>query len=105
MKLIKPISVELIFWLAALTALALNNPTAHHFSLCPLANLGFEHWCPGCGLGRSIGLLLHGHIGQSITQHWLGIPALLIILHRIYALTLPIKKENFNLKYKEEKNV
>ncbi len=40
-------------------------------------------WCPGCGLGHSIAFLLHGNIYNSLHAHWLGIPALLIILYRI----------------------
>jgi Protein of unknown function (DUF2752) len=43
-------------------------------------------WCPGCGLGHSIAFLLHGDIRNSFHAHWLGIPALVIILYRIYDL-------------------
>ncbi|MGQ9797983.1 MAG: DUF2752 domain-containing protein [Ignavibacterium sp.] len=49
------------------------------FTICPLSNLGFEH-CPGCGLGKSISMILHGNIFDSFDFHLLGIPALIIIL-------------------------
>ncbi|HVW95597.1 MAG TPA: DUF2752 domain-containing protein [Mucilaginibacter sp.] len=77
---------ELAFWVAALTSLALTNPgNASHFSLCPLKMLGIT-WCPGCGLGHSISFLFHGDIKSSFHAHWLGIPALFVILYRIYTL-------------------
>jgi hypothetical protein len=77
---------ELAFWTAGLIALAITDPTKQaHFSLCPLKLLGFA-WCPGCGLGHSISFLFHGDIKNSLHAHWLGIPALLIILFRIYTL-------------------
>ncbi len=83
------IPIELIFWITALILLA-TAPQDHfdkaHFTLCPLANLGFK-WCPGCGLGRSLTQLLHGNIGGSFKLHWFGIPALLIICWRILELT------------------
>jgi hypothetical protein len=82
---------ELVFWIAALIALALTNPTPDsyrdqaHFTLCPLKLLGFN-WCPGCGLGHAISFLFHGDIRRSFHAHWLGIPALIIIVYRIYVL-------------------
>lgn len=94
------ISVELIFWVAAIIALAMANPQEHHFTLCPLANLGFD-WCPGCGLGRSISALLKGDIYASFNYHWFGIPALLIIIYRIYQLLKLLGNRNKKLNYKE----
>jgi hypothetical protein len=77
---------ELVFWIAALTALALMDPTNQtHFSLCPLKALGFK-WCPGCGLGHAISFLFHGEIRKSFHAHWLGIPAVIVIVLRIYVL-------------------
>ena len=77
---------ELAFWIAALLALAIANPTDEtHFTLCPLKLLGFK-WCPGCGLGHSISFLFHGNIKGSLHAHWLGIPAVIIIMYRIYIL-------------------
>jgi hypothetical protein len=77
---------ELTFWIAALIALAVTDPsTAGQYSLCPIKLLGFN-WCPGCGLGHSISWLLHGNIKNSWHAHWIGVPALIIILFRIYTL-------------------
>ncbi|HZY39920.1 MAG TPA: DUF2752 domain-containing protein [Mucilaginibacter sp.] len=77
---------ELAFWVAGLACLAFTNPTGQaHFSLCPLKLFGFK-WCPGCGLGHSISFLFHGDIRGSFHAHWLGIPALIIILYRICVL-------------------
>jgi hypothetical protein len=103
MKHFKSFPLELVFWVLALVLLATANPHEHHFSLCPLANLGID-WCPGCGLGRSISALFHGEIKESITFHWFGIPALMIIVYRIYTLSevLINRNKKFNLKYKED---
>lgn len=83
-KLIKN-NFELIFWAAALASLAFTDPTQTHFVLCPLRLMGFT-WCPGCGLGHSIAFIFHGDIKASLHAHWLGIPALLILMHRIVTL-------------------
>lgn len=87
MKYIKTFPLELFIWVIALMLLATANSHQHHFILCPLANLGYENWCPGCGLGRSIGYLFHGEFNSSFHEHWFGLPALLILLYRIYTLT------------------
>jgi hypothetical protein len=77
---------ELLFWTAALISLALSDPSKPgQYSLCPFKAMGFT-WCPGCGLGHSISWLLHGNLTNSWHAHWLGIPALCIILYRIYSL-------------------
>jgi hypothetical protein len=77
---------ELAFWLSALIALALCNPSSQaHFTICPLKLMGLT-WCPGCGLGHSISWLFHGDLKNSLHAHWLGIPAVVIIVHRIYVL-------------------
>jgi len=89
MKWFTSIPVEFLFWVAALVGLAITEPEihghVHHFTLCPLANLGME-WCPGCGIGRAITQLLHGNIEASLAHHWFGIPALLIIFCRVWTL-------------------
>ena len=101
MKHHKNFPLELFFWTLALVLLATADPHAHHFTLCPLANLGMD-WCPGCGLGRSITSLFHGEIKESFAHHWLGIPALIIIANRLYQLIMKFKNTNTNLKYKED---
>ncbi|SEL60279.1 DUF2752 domain-containing protein [Parapedobacter koreensis] len=78
---------ELICWVAALVFLYVSGGHNPHFTLCPLENAGFD-WCPGCGLGRSIGLFMHGEVVASFHMHWLGIPAFFIIVHRIYTLLI-----------------
>jgi len=103
MKYIKSFPLELFFWITALVLLATANPHEHHFTLCPLANLGID-WCPGCGLGRSITALFHGDVNASFAHHWFGIPALILIGNRIYQLTKQLinKQKIFNLNYKED---
>lgn len=101
---------ELFFWMTALLLLGTSGIHKHanepHFTLCPLANMGFD-WCPGCGIGRSIAHLLQGDFKGSLNAHWFGIPALLIIVYRILILIkINFKKRKvLNLKYKEKKYV
>jgi len=89
LKLLNYIPLELLIWLTALVLLGFTDPEVkgdhHHFTLCPLANLGLS-WCPGCGIGRSITQLMHGNFSGSFKQHWFGLPALLIINWRIVVL-------------------
>lgn len=85
MRVWRKIPLELIFWVLALLMLAFANPNQHHFVLCPIANLGFD-WCPGCGLGRAISSIFKGDISQSFKHHYLGFPALSIIIYRMYTL-------------------
>ncbi|MCA1745114.1 MAG: DUF2752 domain-containing protein [Bacteroidales bacterium] len=49
-------------------------------------NLGF---CPGCGLGTSISWLFRGQLSQSFASHPLGIPAVGILVHRIWTIFKP----------------
>ena len=77
---------EAIFWFTALCLLALLNPAADHFSLCPFSHAGLT-FCPGCGLGRSINLFFHGEVLASFYQHPLGIFAVIILSFRIINLT------------------
>ncbi len=77
---------EFVLWTAALLALLFSDVSAHHFTLCPLALSGCN-WCPGCGIGRAVALLLHGEVLASFRMHWFGIPALLILLHRLFVLS------------------
>lgn len=80
------IGLETVTWIAALTYLAIHNPYVQTaFSICPLENLGF-HYCPGCGLGRSVSFILHGDVMRSVETHLLGIPATIIIIFRTFSL-------------------
>jgi hypothetical protein len=106
MNLLKRIPLELLFWMGALVLLGLSEPLAQyeqHFSLCPLAAIGLD-WCPGCGIGRSITQLFHGNIDASFQHHWFGIPALLILVHRVVVLAVHEIK-SFKIKYKEDRYV
>ncbi|MGV8877485.1 MAG: DUF2752 domain-containing protein [Sphingobacteriaceae bacterium] len=68
-----------------LSLLTANPVAPAHFELCPLKLMGII-WCPRCGIGHAISFILHGRISKSFEQHWLGVPAVLIIFHRIYIL-------------------
>ncbi len=76
---------EAFIWLLAILILAFSEPGINHLSICPLANLGFE-FCPGCGLGRSVSLLLHGEFDASLRMHYLGLFATGILTFRIIQL-------------------
>ena len=84
------INREALIWIAALIWLAI---TAHSssFSLCPIHALGLD-FCPGCGIGHGIGLALRGEFSASLSAHPLGIPALFILLHRIFWLSFKSTK-------------
>jgi hypothetical protein len=82
----KRIPLELVFWLGSIISILTINPDlGNHFSLCPLENLGFD-WCPGCGLGRSMNLLVRGDIQASWSMHPLAMLAVGVIFHRIWTL-------------------
>ena len=77
---------EAFIWLAAIIYFAVSPvQLENHFTICPLSLAGFEH-CPGCGLGRSIILFLHGRVNESWSMHPLGIPAVSILLIRIVTI-------------------
>ncbi|MBS4035972.1 MAG: DUF2752 domain-containing protein [Ignavibacterium sp.] len=83
---LKMIGFEGFVWSAALVYLAFFfNPAESHFTICPLSNFGVDD-CPGCGLGRSISLLFSGKITESFQTHILGIPAVLILILRIFSI-------------------
>lgn len=76
-------NLEAFVWIAAILIFAMSPVnSSEHFTICPLSLAGFEH-CPGCGLGRSMILLLHGHVSESFEMHPLAIFALLVFVIRI----------------------
>lgn len=82
------INLEAVIWITGLIYLAFyNSGYNHHFTFCPLKNLGFT-FCPGCGLGESISFLFRFRISESFYAHPLGIFALIILLNRIVLLLL-----------------
>jgi hypothetical protein len=79
-------NLEAFIWIAVLLYFAFSPlPNANHFTICPLSLAGFQH-CPGCGLGRSIVMLLHGHISESIANHPLGIFAIALLIGRVFVI-------------------
>ncbi|MBS1909685.1 MAG: DUF2752 domain-containing protein [Bacteroidetes bacterium] len=76
---------ELIFWVLALLMLFFIQPGNDAHSLCVFKFLHFP-FCPGCGIGRAIHYAMMLDFSSSWHNHYFGIPALLIILHRIYSL-------------------
>jgi hypothetical protein len=72
-------------WTASLVWLAWTDPASMHFTFCPLANIGIG-WCPGCGLGHAVSYALHGEFIQSLHEHVLGIPAVVVLTFRITTL-------------------
>jgi len=80
---------EALMWGCALVWLGLfANLEQPGWSLCPLHALGLD-FCPGCGLGRSIGLALRGQFAASWARHPLGLFALAVLVSRIFSLTFP----------------
>jgi len=79
-------NLEAFIWIAVIILFALSPvQSGNHFTICPLKLAGFEH-CPGCGLGRSLILLLHGHVSESISMHPLAIFALAVFVVRIVSV-------------------
>jgi hypothetical protein len=79
-------NLEAFIWLAVLVYFAISPVHASgHFTICPLSLAGFEY-CPGCGLGRAIVLLLHGKIYESFNMHPLALFALIVLIARIVAV-------------------
>jgi hypothetical protein len=86
---IRRVGFEPLIWIGGLLLLGLLEPgTGGHVSICPLALIGLE-FCPGCGLGRSVSLLFHGELVDSIQAHWFGIPAVVVLL--AHSLSLGIR--------------
>lgn len=76
-------NVEIYFWLLSLVSLYFLNVDGQ--SLCLFRFVGVE-WCPGCGLGHAIHAAMHFDFATSFSEHFFGVPALLIIAHRITQL-------------------
>jgi hypothetical protein len=78
-------NLEMICWISGLLLLFFMNSGSMQPSLCIFRTIGFTH-CPGCGIGHAIHFALHFQFRQSLQSHWMGIPAALIIIFRIYQL-------------------
>ena len=85
-KILKQIDLEAFFWLTAFAYLAFINPySPKDLDLCLFSLAGIEN-CPGCGLGKSISMVFHGDFTSSFNAHPLGIPAIILIVKRIYTI-------------------
>ncbi len=85
-KYFKKLDFEALFWLIAFVYLAFINPyTPKHLDMCLFSLVGIDN-CPGCGLGKSISMIFHGDFIGSFHSHPLGIPAIILIIRRIYKL-------------------
>jgi hypothetical protein len=77
---------ELLFWIFGIVGIFFIDPFAsEHHTICPIGYLGFS-WCPGCGLGRAMKLLLLGEWSSSFSIHPLAGFAWIIIFLRILKL-------------------
>ena len=90
------LNLELLFWVTAIGLLYFMDTDPSQPSLCVFRLIGFNS-CPGCGLGHSIHYALHLSFAQSIHEHLLGIPAILIILFRIKQLSFPKKRTLYEI--------
>lgn len=87
-------NLELLIWVGAMIVLMFSSAGSHHYTLCPLDNLGVST-CPGCGLGRSVSHALHGDLASSIQMHPFGLLAVIVIFHRIITLTFNLFHFNY----------
>ena len=81
------VSFEALAWTAGLVYLACCDPrSANHFTLwLPWHLFGIRS--PGYNLGHAVAWLFRGDLARSVEAHWLGIPAVLILGHRVVQLT------------------
>jgi uncharacterized membrane protein len=75
-------NLEAIIWITVLLIFLFSPVTNEHITLCPFKLAGIDH-CPGCGMGRSLIMLLHGDFANSFLMHPLAIFALFILILRI----------------------
>lgn len=75
--------VEALFWTGGLAFVALADPRSG-----VLPSVCVFHWisewigtafCPGCGLGQAVGLLVRGEWAASWAKHPLAIPAVVLL--------------------------
>ncbi|MES2881599.1 MAG: DUF2752 domain-containing protein [Bacteroidota bacterium] len=77
----KKVFFEPAAWTSALLVLYFSDVSGS-FTICPIKLLGFN-FCPGCGIGTAIHHALHLHFQQSFAAHYLGLPAIIIIVYSI----------------------
>lgn len=91
MKQLKKYS-EAIIWTGALIALFFMD--VNHSSLCMFRAMGIT-WCPGCGLGHAMHYALHLNFVKSFNEHFLGVPAVIILMYQIFKSTIKIKNNSY----------
>jgi len=97
-------TLEAFVWIAVIVFFAFTSPdSGTHFTICPLSLAGFEY-CPGCGLGRSIVLLLHGEVVESFRMHPLAIFAVAVFISRIAVVFTNYNKYRKQLDFNIEQN-
>jgi len=95
--------LEAAIWLSGMVYLfTIDAYSCEHFSFCIFNQLGID-FCPGCGIGRSISLFMHGEFALSFELHPLGIPAFFIIVYRIVSVVIKTVKIQ-QLLNREKKN-
>ncbi|MBT8401555.1 MAG: DUF2752 domain-containing protein [Rhodothermia bacterium] len=82
----KRVSLEWVFWSAAVLLLAATDPHRPPLvDLCMWKYVGYAS-CPGCGLGHALAYLLNGDFLSAIDAHPLSPFAAGVILLRIKTL-------------------
>jgi len=84
-------NAELMIWIIALLCLYFLDAQSGQPGLCVFKWVGFGS-CPGCGIGHAIHAAMHFQWNISFAAHPFGIPALGIILYRIFQLAIKNKK-------------
>ena len=84
------IDTEALVWTVGLAFVSIGNPESDIHLTLFWPQWFFDIRSPGYGLGHSIGYLFRGDLHNSLDSHWLGIPAVAILSHRI--ITLQIRK-------------
>jgi hypothetical protein len=75
---------EAFLWIVGLVCVAVADPASESLvGICLFDRVG--DWiglafCPGCGLGHSVGWLARGEFTASFAAHPLGVPAIIILL-------------------------
>jgi hypothetical protein len=87
-------SREAWMWIIGLGALVLLAPSLENtVSICIPKALGVD-FCPGCGLGASIGHLVRGELVESWLAHPLAVPTVAILIGRIIHLARQERANN-----------
>jgi hypothetical protein len=74
--------LEAAFWLGAMAVLGIWGADLHgHASFCIPSAMGWDG-CMGCGVGHAMGLTLRGDVESAAWTHFMGIPAVGILLYR-----------------------